>query len=435
MLQGSADTFPLSQEKQLASKSKKPSAAREQLAVFIEEFGHAIPRLQAIREGIDLYGATGFSPFTIFAPNENALSRVIIELFDPFGSHGQGPLFLNAMLEAINVPRVGRNTKVRVRREVMTRGGRRIDVVIDTPTYVIGIENKPWAIQQPRQLEDYRDELLADLLGRTPVLIFLSDQNEQSAHGDVVKIPYFAAEDETSLYGILSKAIPEIKAVKPLTFVQDFKSYIDLNFGNGKMEDESTKPYRDAVNAEFDDAAKRKAIATVLLSQETLHLRIISEIGSHLLSEVQHELGADFTPLDESTMGDRLYWKYHSWGVRKTSWPPNCWVSVEAQSEFFDKLIFGVRAPDGTRIPASSKGEACPSRSKLEKLASDIPGGRKNQWWPWYQSVQDPYWGQEFAAQLVLESPTGRIKDHPTIQHLTRQFVELSVAVDKALST
>ncbi len=74
------------------------------LATCLDDFDRMLPGLSAVREGIDLYGATLFSPFSIFNPDENTLSRVIAELFDPAGSHGQGLLFLNGLLSAIGIP-------------------------------------------------------------------------------------------------------------------------------------------------------------------------------------------------------------------------------------------------------------------------------------------------------------------------------------------
>ena len=47
--------------------------------------------------------------------NENALSRVVSDFFDPHGIHGQEPLFMNELLSAIGMPRVGVRDVVRVK--------------------------------------------------------------------------------------------------------------------------------------------------------------------------------------------------------------------------------------------------------------------------------------------------------------------------------
>jgi hypothetical protein len=231
----------------------------QSLADFISDFTKTLPRLAAISEGINLYGATTFSPFAIFNPDENTLSRVVAELFDPSGSHGQGLLFLNNLLAAIAVPRINRLDVVRVRREAMTRANRRIDIVIETSGYVIGIENKPWAIQQKDQLRDYLEELKSDLRGRRPILIFLSEQDAETAGEETVRIPYYdPGEGETTLYELLSNSLDEIKAAAPKAFVVDFLRYIAINFGDEYVETPADKPYVEAVSAEFDDHTNAK---------------------------------------------------------------------------------------------------------------------------------------------------------------------------------
>ncbi|MBB6262256.1 hypothetical protein FHS77_002828 [Paenochrobactrum gallinarii] len=393
-----------------------------------------IPQLDAMRAGIELYGATDFSIFSLFSPNENALSRIVVELFDPAGSHGQGLLFLNAMLSAIDVPRVNQREAIRAQREVLTRAKRRIDIVIQTPRYVIGIENKPWASQQPNQLKDYIDELSADLRGRIPILIFLSDKEEKSAKGEVINVPFYSRTSNISLHAVLSSVVKDIKANKPKEFVEEFIFYIDDNFGEGQMSVETDAPYIDAVSAEFDVKENRKALAAFLLSQETLHLRIINEIGDYILSQIKVQLSDDFIPISDAKLSDCLYQQYRQWGIRHTSWPLNCEVALESQKYFFNEIKFGVKAPDEKRLRGQEKKFASLARIKLE---GNIPisGGRKTIYWPWEELVWDPYWGAEFAARLILQSPTGLVDDHPEVQELAQKFVDILSSVHELLKS
>ncbi|TBG28312.1 hypothetical protein ELG79_09120 [Rhizobium leguminosarum] len=411
----------------------------QSLSDFITDFARMMPGLAAVCEGINLYGATTFSAFSIFDPDENTLSRVIAELFDPAGSHGQGPLFLNGLLSAIGIPRLNRLDAVKVRREVLTRTKRRIDVVIETSRYVIGIENKPWAIQQKNQLVDYLEELKADLRGRKPVLILLSDQEAQTASNETIRVPYFAArEQEATVHSVVKELVTEIKANSPKAFVEDFLRYIEVKFGGKYMDNPADKPYTEAVNAEFDDLQRRKAIASVLLSQEILHLRILDEIGEFLLAEVRKSVSPDFEsscPFAdvEAKVSHCLWIKWTPYGVRRPSWPVNCHVAIEAYSGKLTKIIVGVRAPDETSVDVQDKHLASPARGRLDTLTRAIPGGKKNDYWPWHQLLSDEYWGPEFCARLILESPTGAVKDHPEMQALARQFVEMAAEVDRLL--
>jgi hypothetical protein len=406
------------------------------LAKCLDEFDRMLPQLSAVREGIDLYGATQFSAFSIFNPDENRLSRVIAELFDPAGSHGQGLLFLNGLLSAIGIPRLNRLDAVKVRREALTRAKRRIDIVIETKRYVIGIENKPWAAQQKNQLGDYLAELQADLRGRKPVLVFLSDQIAQSANESTICVPYIDADrDRPSLHKIFDGLSGDIKANAPKSFVVDFLRYIEIRFGGKYVENAADKPFLDAVSAEFDDPQRRKAIACILLSQEALHCRILDEIGDYLHNEVQTKVGNDFevscpTHGYEPRVSECLWAKWVPFGLRRPAWPANCHVALESHKGVVREIFFGVRCPDVRNLSGQDKNSASPVRKTLDKLISGVPGGQKSRDWPWWKPLNVD-WRQEYCARLVLESPTGAVKDHPEIQDLAQQFVELAREVDR----
>lgn len=401
-----------------------------------------IPRLSAVKEGINLYGATEFSPFEIFSPDENTLSRVVAELFDPKGSHGQGLLFINGLLTTLNRPRIGALEPVKVRREVLTRNKRRIDIVVETPRYVIGIENKPWAIQQKDQLSDYLAELKSDLHGRQAVLVFLSNQEAKTGGNEVDRVPYFVSLHEGySLHSILLNLVDSVCAVRPKHFVEDFVRYLEVNFGDAYVESASDMPFIDAVSGEFDDLSRRKAIASVLLSQEKLHARILDEIGDYLLSEVRAKVNADFEPEStgkgyDATLSECLWVRWVMFGLRRPEWPQNCHVGLEAYgSNWLEEIKFGVRAPDGGKLPAKEHQSSSPARDDLDDMHERIPGGKKDVYWAWYKILPQRYWGQEFCARIVLESPSGRVQDHPDIQEIALHLVDLASEVDRVLKS
>ena len=237
---------------------------------------------------------------------------MVSDLFDPRGSHGQGPLFLNELLTAIGIPPVGVRDVVRVNREVLTEKQRRIDIVVETPSVLLGIENKPWAGQQHNQLVDYRYELKrhAGAVGKPFVLVFLSDQEEKTAKGEVVRISYQPMEDRPSLHSILTSVIGTIRAERTRAFVADLIDYINVQFGEGQVIEEGDEPYVQAVVAEFESGPiRKKALATVLLSQQMLHARILNEIGDFLLSELRAKVMSDFVA-DKASLWESLNEKW-----------------------------------------------------------------------------------------------------------------------------
>ena len=108
--------------------------------------------------------APDFNYFDLFDPNENALSFILSDLLDPEGSHGQGNDFLRLFCDAIGVDFPTSILKASVETESSTyllkgKERRRIDLVIETKDWIVGIENKPWASDQKDQLLDYYEHL------------------------------------------------------------------------------------------------------------------------------------------------------------------------------------------------------------------------------------------------------------------------------------
>ena len=107
------------------------------LSELLSDLGDQLPRLDAHVTGAELYGAPRLSVFRLLSPTEPTLSRVIADLLDPRGSHGQGELFRNSLLEKVDLPPVTIRDIVRVTREVRTTPkNRRIDIVVETPRVV-----------------------------------------------------------------------------------------------------------------------------------------------------------------------------------------------------------------------------------------------------------------------------------------------------------
>ncbi len=136
------------------------------------------------RDALASETAYAFSVFDYIEPDENRLSKIIADLLNPRGKHGQGGAFLRAFLEMLDscgccIPEDidAKVDEAIVVREAATTSladsARRIDIRIEFPGgFGIGIENKPWAGEQPGQLEAYAKELYRGSRGNY-VLVFL----------------------------------------------------------------------------------------------------------------------------------------------------------------------------------------------------------------------------------------------------------------------
>ena len=96
----------------------------------------------------------------------------------PKGTHGQGSVFLDAFLERFFPDESFRavSQDCSVRTEKIANGQRRIDIYLESPSFIIGIENKPWAADQDGQLRDYAEFLTKESRGKKWMLIYLSNR-------------------------------------------------------------------------------------------------------------------------------------------------------------------------------------------------------------------------------------------------------------------
>ena len=113
----------------------------------------------ALRKARDLFSdqlAPEFSFFDYLSAKENGISRCFRDLLDPKGKHGQRRLFLDSFLRRIGPDHWASAAECRkVIVEQPTDKNRRIDIYLEFDKGLIGIENKPWAGDEGRQLHHY----------------------------------------------------------------------------------------------------------------------------------------------------------------------------------------------------------------------------------------------------------------------------------------
>ena len=143
-------------------------------------------------------------------------SNFIHELLNPKGSHNQGTLFLELFLKnTLDLKEYG-DIKC-VNPEHLTNENRRIDLVIETETYKIGIEMKIDAGDQDKQLYDYKREL--DETRKKSKLYYLTltgyEASKKSTNGLKVDKDYFLLSFRDDIYNWIEDCI-EKSATIPL---------------------------------------------------------------------------------------------------------------------------------------------------------------------------------------------------------------------------
>jgi transketolase len=148
--------------------------------------------------------------------------------------------FLNVMQLSYNLES-DENIRVKVEREKQTTEGRRIDIFVNiNDDFIIAIENKPWAAEGDKQLQDYADFL--EKKKRDFCLIFLAGWeretqsiNEEKKQKLKEKGSFIETTYNDFLIPWLKSCYKECEAEKIRWFLKDLISWIEREF---KREEE-----------------------------------------------------------------------------------------------------------------------------------------------------------------------------------------------------
>jgi PD-(D/E)XK nuclease superfamily len=148
-------------------RDSRKNLHRTLVSGFLSDLQKRSDLMRHNRENLNRTLASGFNLIDFLRPDEYRLSEMIALLLNPQGGHGQGTVFLQRFLQQLNDVKaatalseeVVNGKSVYVALEQRTRHGRRIDIVLSAGRVGIGIENKPWALDQEGQLDDYAYDL------------------------------------------------------------------------------------------------------------------------------------------------------------------------------------------------------------------------------------------------------------------------------------
>ena len=225
-------------------------SALKRLRSFLQRYKAIDEIARRAQAEIDKAIAPQFSIFKYFGTDEMRLSNIIADLLDPKGSHGQGELFLKIFLSLIN-EKLGTEQKSplaldRLNETLLTlesvttynieSNRRRIDILLVNPKWVLAIENKPWAYEQDKQLEDYQEHLNNKYDDLPKYMLYLSGDNSPPTTDSnktpvVVIVMGYQRNDNSSNSDIflsdwLQKALYDCRADKLRYFLSDFTGWV-----------------------------------------------------------------------------------------------------------------------------------------------------------------------------------------------------------------
>lgn len=218
-----------------------------ELQSFFNGMDYYLTVSKEAKQRLDKELASSFSLFDYIHVNEAMISRILADLLTDKGNHGQGDLFLKEFLALFKSLPVNPSGEPVVSLEQPTRllnnFNRRIDIHLSWDDFGIGIENKPWAIEQDDQLKDYSEQLHKEFNGNY-LLVFLSaagrtphsitNWDELKEKGKAATISFYP-----ELYDWVLRCRQQCEAQKIRYFLKDFADYIQYHLKGNVTDQEA----------------------------------------------------------------------------------------------------------------------------------------------------------------------------------------------------
>ena len=174
--------------------------SERELERFFAEVAPRLETAQTLDDELDRQLARRFNVFRYLRTDEMGFSRMIADLLDPAGDHGQGAAFLKLLIEKLEFakdvnPSDLSNAKVQTERQI--HGRRRIDVVVEIGgKHCLAIENKSnFAGDQEDQVEHYLGWLKKEY--DHSLLVYVVDGQDKITYVEMV-----AGSPEDAEYGL-----------------------------------------------------------------------------------------------------------------------------------------------------------------------------------------------------------------------------------------
>lgn len=348
---------------------------------FLNEISQAMQELRDEKKRTARRLAPDFSVFDMTRSDEMALSKCFAGLLNPEGGHGQGRLFLDKFLEKICGKRATWATgNCTVTLEKQANGQRRIDIYLDFGSAggVIGIENKPWAGDQPNQLSDYADYIKNKVTGKNKWLLLYFSNHEPSEESikpdELEKIKEsgnFIYVNYDQVIAWLDECLSETCSIKVQIFIEDLIQFIRLK-----------------INQELTVAETQEIVKTIIKYNKLKEffdvLSVANDLKDLLLTELKNNLNINQNKY-EFEFNDVLSnkkWLTNKYGEIKTKISTNnIYIGFSFDKNNLDNLVFGIKKADW-KIEKSDKWK------KLnECLQNKYNYGKSSDNWPWYASI------------------------------------------------
>lgn len=356
--------------------------------------------------------APDFSPFQFIDLDETQLSAILAWLLDPKGSHGQGEKFLSLFLNKLSANWSPKDCKLAEVKTESWIGGGRIDIDIKSGSRRCVIENKPWAGDQPLQLDRYFRWL--DLLSRfdgkrapseyplvyltadgsPPTLGSLSDLQQQERFKDG-QLHCWAFRGELLDWLIQCKTV--CRADRVSVFIDELARYIRGRFGeldNMTMQDQ-------LVTEIATSPAMVASAMQVIFAGDAIREKLLLKLRNELTFAVERE---------GWSLDWNILWNSRQSGMKiDFSKHLNCVFCLEFEKTHCADAAYGAYKKDTALI-----GDGGVRAALFAANLCSSNGSTEDEYWPWWRhsSPQDellPFqqnWGLSVQPWVAIADGT-----------------------------
>ncbi len=336
--------------------------------------------------------APNFNLFDFFRGDENGISRCLACLLDPKESHGQGNKFLAAFVKHLNFQAGklpdwlhGLPQKVEVERATdrIENYNRRIDISIEWSDGVVGIENKPWAKDQYRQLGDYADQLKSTAAamggGNNWLLIYLSDHEpDKNSLSDEQRDAYqtsgnYLEIDYRMLCMWLDECAKESKALVVRIFIEELAKYIRSSV-MGELKEGVEKELVSLIKEEGNFETAFQVCRAFFAAQDCRLNSFLDDLKIELERQTQHRFILKYDR-------DELFARKSQCGFRILDENPNQYMELGFGFNYKDWQLFywGIGCVEVVCRDEERRGQIA-----AEMNASFTPRGKTEGRWAWW---------------------------------------------------
>lgn len=405
-------------------------SGRDRYGYFFAALSARLAGALAVERELDQMLARSFNALDYLRTDELGLSKIVADLLDPNGAHGQGSIFLDQFIEMVGPalwpadrPVPLDDSLVKVVRERMIDDGGRLDISVEfrlreRDTTCLAIENKPYAADGEAQIADYLAFLRRRYCGRF-LLVYLSPHGgrpsieslpENACENGLATMSYCRPASEQvgeqfrlrlpfSLTDWLRECWRSCDAERLRWFLRETETFCHKTFGGTVTTTSERKEVRDFILASDDNV--RTAIAVAETWPETRN-----EVVRRFLKALRERTADDLRAIEDLRIDSDFARRGRNDGVwvYRTTWP------TDGGMPPLVRLLHDGGVSNwyvGVDLELSNCAADVGERLKERLRLAMPPGGESTPGWPWYRYLDEHKDWAPLVARLHMETGNG----------------------------